>query len=740
MEKTQPPTRWDAEIKGGVLAGLVNVPTCIGLGAFAFSPLGPTYVGAGVFAGLACIVLVQAFSMLLGANSAAISGVKTAQAFIVATAIGYLISLGLAAPQTAPLQTLGLIFFVLAVAGLLQALFAAAGLGALIGYVPYPVLAGFQNGAAISLLLSQIGPLLGVGSNVQWFEPYIVLHAIKPLSAAIGVAGIAAIVCTPRFTRRIPGTIVGLALTCALHYACLLAGWGGHLGDIVGEFSAAGGGTALAAQVVATGVDPAVWAHAPQILALAASIAFINTLDVLLSAKVTESMRPASENAQTVLGRLGVASGLAAFAGALPGTININPTTMNFAAGGRSRTSGIAAVAFVVALVFGAPILISLLPKVALASLLLMSAWSLFDRWSMKLIFQARAQSMDRRQPMLVDLLIVICVAALILLSNLVLAVAIGIFISVISFLYRASRSVVRNSYRCDGVHSRKSRERRLADILEREGRRIAVIELEGPLFFGSADRLSREMASAARDGADSIILDFRRVGDLDTTGARLLVQAADKLLAGAKTLSFCGVSEGSRVHRIMEDTGLLTAEPHPRAFPDADHAIEWAEDRLLERFAGARIELAEVPLENQEIFQGFDETDLEAVRQITSIRTYRQGEVMVHQGDAGRELYVISKGEASVRLRMKETGREIRVITFSAGTIFGELALLDATVRAATVRADTEVRCRMLALEGFEALSRTHPQAAIKLTRNIARELAGRLRNLHKVISELDK
>ncbi len=140
------------------------MPHCLGLGAFAFLPLGAKYVGAGVFAGLASIVLVQAFSMLFGANSAAISGIKTAQAFIVATAIGTLISLGLVAPETAPMQTLGLIFFVLALAGLIQALFAAAGLGALISYVPYPVVAGFQNGAAVGLVVSQIGPLLGLGS------------------------------------------------------------------------------------------------------------------------------------------------------------------------------------------------------------------------------------------------------------------------------------------------------------------------------------------------------------------------------------------------------------------------------------------------------------------------------------------------------------------------------------------------------------------------------------------------
>jgi CRP-like cAMP-binding protein/anti-anti-sigma regulatory factor len=289
-------------------------------------------------------------------------------------------------------------------------------------------------------------------------------------------------------------------------------------------------------------------------------------------------------------------------------------------------------------------------------------------------------------------------------------------------------------------VHSRKSRERRFAGLLEKEGRRIAVIVLEGPLFFGSAARLGREMDAVVRDGADTVILDFRRVTDLDTSGARLMMQAGQKLQAQAKALAFCGVAAGTQVHRIMENTGLLAGEPGPRAFPDADQAIAWAEDRLLERLGDSGSRLEEVALESQDIFRDFDQTDFQAIRKRLARHRYREGDVMVRQGDTGRELYVIGQGEASVRLRMKDTGHEIRIVTFSAGTIFGELALLDSVARAATVRADSEVRCHVLTLEGYDAIARDHPQTAIKLTKNLARELAGRLRDLHKVISDLEK
>src|SRR5205085_4522430 len=102
------------------------------------------------------------------------------------------------------------------------------------------------------------------------------------------------------------------------------------------------------------------------------------------------------------------------------------------------------------------------------------------------------------------------------------------------------------------------------------------------------------------------------------------------------------------------------------------------------------------------------------------------------------RELYIIAKGSASVRLRLPGAARDTRLITFSPGTVFGELALLDQEARSASVEADDDLVCYVLAHASFERLTREHPIIAIKVLTNLGRELSGRLRRANRTIYQL--
>jgi SulP family sulfate permease len=334
---------------------------------------------------------------------------------------------------------------------------------------------------------------------------------------------------------------------------------------------------------------------------------------------------------------------------------------------------------------------------------------------------------------------IVVGVAALILLTNLVTAVAAGIAVSVLLFLFRVSRTVVYRRYACDQVHSRKARDRQTMALLAEKGGRIVVLDLEGPIFFGSADRLAEEIESIPAHKYDCLILDFRRVTDLDTSGARFLVQAAQELEQSSKTLLLCHVQSRRRLLRIVESTGLAQATGARQLFPDADQAIEWAEDRLLERLGAPTGRPESLRLEELALCRGFDQADLDTVRALLEVRTYRQGEQILGQGETGREMYIVSRGAASVRLDVEKGRRDIRIVTFAAGTVFGELALLDAEARVASVKADTDVECYVLSQAAFDAIIGHSPLTAIKLTKNLALELASRLREGDKVIAELE-
>jgi CRP-like cAMP-binding protein len=119
--------------------------------------------------------------------------------------------------------------------------------------------------------------------------------------------------------------------------------------------------------------------------------------------------------------------------------------------------------------------------------------------------------------------------------------------------------------------------------------------------------------------------------------------------------------------------------------------------------------------------------------------RVYAKGQVVMAEGEESQELYLIARGTASVTVRVGGHARDNRLATFSAGTVFGEMALLDEAPRSATVRADDELVCYVLSREAFDRLTREHDAVALALLTNLGRELAARLRRANRTISQLE-
>jgi anti-anti-sigma factor len=275
-------------------------------------------------------------------------------------------------------------------------------------------------------------------------------------------------------------------------------------------------------------------------------------------------------------------------------------------------------------------------------------------------------------------------------------------------------------------------------EALATEGRAILVCELEGPIFFGTADDLARRVEAALRDGATHVILDFRRVNDIDSTGARILLQIDARLRqAGAQLRVSHALDEGA-VASALRAAGVTAALGPAAFFADTDAALEAAEDRILARRPDIDVQ-GEAALERLPVLAGLTEPQYAVLRRLLVRRVFKAGEVVIREGDRDRSLFMTASGTASVRVNLAREGRSKRLATFSGGTVFGEVALLDKEPRSATVTADTELVCYVLSEEGFESLKAAHPAIAIHLLVNLGLELSRRLRKATLMVSQLE-
>ena len=120
--------------------------------------------------------------------------------------------------------------------------------------------------------------------------------------------------------------------------------------------------------------------------------------------------------------------------------------------------------------------------------------------------------------------------------------------LAVVLFVFRMSRSLVRRTYRCGGIHSRTSRTAPEREFLERSGDSILVLELQGALFFGTGEKMLSDIEIALRHQTSCVILDMRRLTEIDLTGANILLELKSSLSSRHKAaLAGRSLREASR-------------------------------------------------------------------------------------------------------------------------------------------------------------------------------------------------
>lgn len=721
------------DFAGGATSAVLTVPVSMGYGVLALLPLGDQYISTGILAGLYSAMLVPLTILVLGDRNTLMYAPRSVVTFLLASVIAG----GLA--QTAGRQTLVLVFLIIFLAGLFQALFGILRVGNLIRYIPSPVMAGFQNAVAVLIFLSQLAPMLGVPRHVAVLQLIEQPALAQPLTFLVGVLTCLAIWLGPRAAPRIPPIVFGLVVGTGTYYGLAALGQREGLGPIIGAIPAALPEPSYVLGFVSLLAQGDLRLLFPTVALAAATLAIIASLDALLCAKTVESATGTRVPGNRVLSLLGVGNMVAACFGGIAGSINLGSTFANHRAGGRTRVSVAVTVALLLTTVLFLGPVIGLVPRVVIAATLVVVSIQLLDRWSLQAIGRLLSRDFVYWKAMALDLLVVVLVATVTIGYNLVAGVAVGVAVAVLFFLLRMSKSVIRRTYRADVVRSRRTRDPRLMELLSMEGRKIVAFELEGPIFFGTAEYLAAQVETALQQETSYVLLDLKRVNELDSTGARVIQQIHGKLAREGKRLLVSHAQDNALLWNVLEDMGVAAALARHALFLDTDAALEWAEDQLiLGSRSGAGLS-DEVPLDRLTVLAGLTAAERELVGHALGRRVYQRGDIVIKEGDTDRSLFMISKGTASVKVRLAGQDREKRLASFSPGAVFGEVALLDEEPRSATVTADEELVCYVLDDARFRALTSEHPSIAIKLLANLSRELSRRLRKANAMISQLE-
>ena len=723
------------DLLGAFVSVSLAIPLAMGYGMFAFTALGDSYFAHGALAGLYAAITAGVVCVLLGDRTTTVYAPRVTTTFLLGALLYHLVH-SEAEVLRGNVHLIVLAFFsIIFLGGVFQTLFGLVRLGSLIRFTPHPVMAGLQNAAAALLFLVQLGDVCGFDHNIPFKAVFGHLAEVKPLSLAVALITFVVMWKARAITTKIPSLLVGLGVGTALYFVLVLAGFGAQLGPVIGLPVAVESPTPYRAIGDLTHLGD--FAELlPFIISGAFALALVAAMDALLCAKIVMPADAKKVDGDRLLMRLGVGNVLSACFGGITSGINIGPSLANRAFGAKTSLSVLINAAILLLMSSVLFPVVSYIPRVVLSATIMVIAVQHVDPWSIDLVRRIRTSASRQRGLMLLDLLVVAVVATLSVTINIALAVFLGIVIAIALFVARMSRSNIRRQYNCDKIHSRKARTPEETTLLEKRGGDILVLELQGVLFFGSAEMLSDDIERASAAGMRTIILDLRRVTEIDATGARILTDIQASLARKNQHLALA-LAKNSQTAARLSEAGIIEAIGTSCVFEDIDRAMEWAEDELI-RTGGKDTKSDEIPLASVDLLSTLTSAEREAIERHARRQTFPRGKIIFREGDPGQELFIVTKGRASAYLK-QVNGGEIRLATFAPGTIFGELATLDAGPRSASVVADDDVICYVLSDQQFAALAKDAPSVAIKLLSGLGRELSRRLRRANQTIHQLE-
>ena len=528
------------DLMAGIIVGIVALPLAIAFGIAS---------GVSPEKGLITAIIGGFIVSALGGSSIQIGG--PTGAFIVIV-YGIIQNFGLEGLANATV-----------VAGILLVIMGALKLGTVIKFIPYPIVVGFTSGIALTIFTTQIKDLFGLTMEKvpadfisKWIEYVIAFPTINWMASLVGILSIIIIAITPKFSKKIPGSLVAIIVMTIAVY-CLRTFFGVTGIETIGDRFT----------INASMPQPAPIQFDMETINLllpsAFTIAILGAIESLLSATVADGVTGDKHNSNTELIAQGAANIIVPLFGGIPVTGAIARTMTNINNGGKTPIAGIIhAVVLLLILLFLGP-LTKHIPMACLAGVLVIVSYNM-SQWRTFKSLMKNPKS---------DVSVLLVTFFLTVIFDLTIAIEIGLLIAMFLFMKRVAETT-HVSVTTDEIDLSDEGEIYHEEEKLNLPKGVEVYEIDGPFFFGVANKFD-DIMNRMGDKPNIRIIRMRRVPFMDSTGLHNLESLIRMSQSENIHIILSGVNEN--VHKVLTKSGVEDCLGADNVCSNINEAVEKA-------------------------------------------------------------------------------------------------------------------------------------------------------------------
>ena len=512
-----------ADLMAGIIVGIVALPLAIAFGIAS---------GVSPEKGIITAIVAGFIISFLGGSKVQIGG--PTGAFIVII-YGIIQDYGISGLTVATLM-----------AGVLLILLGVFKLGAVIKFIPYPIIVGFTSGIALTIFTTQIADIFGLQFNGEkvpgdfigkWLLYFKHFDTVNWWNAIVSFASVFIIAITPKFSKKIPGSLVAIVLVTVVVYLMKMYGGITCIDTIGDRFT-------IQSQLPDAVVPELNWEAIKNLFPVAITIAVLGAIESLLSAAVADGVIGDRHDSNTELIAQGVANVVTPIFGGIPATGAIARTMTNINNGGKTPIAGIIhAVVLLLILLLLMP-LAQYIPMACLAGVLVIVSYNMSGWRTFKGLLKNPKS----------DVSVLLITFFLTVIFDLTVAIEWGLVIACVLFMRRVMETTEISVIK-DEIDPNKESDLEVHEehLIIPEG--VEVYEINGPYFFGIATKFEEIMANMG-DRPKVRIVRMRKVPFIDSTGVHNLTNLCVMCHKDNIQVVLSGVNE--KVHKVLEKTGLL--------------------------------------------------------------------------------------------------------------------------------------------------------------------------------------